>query len=310
MTSHRRILALLAVLVLALAGCGGDDGGGEGSDDARSLLKKAFSKQVESADLKLDFKAELDGVEQLRGPLSLTLKGPFKNNGDKKLPTLDWDISAQGAGQKLSAGLTVTEDNAYVSFQGQDYEAGRQFFEQITKSFGQRKPSNEQSLKQFGVDPETWLEDPKVEDGEDIGGDSTRKISGKVDVRKVVQDGLDLLRSPALRRQLQSQGQTVPQIPEVKDKDIDRIEDAINELKFEVNVDENDIARRLFAQAKFEVPEQADAGGLKGGDISFGFVLEEVGIDPEIKAPANPQPLSGLLGRFGLGGGLPVPQQQ
>jgi hypothetical protein len=310
MKSLRRLLLLPVILVIALSGCGGDDGGGGDTQDARALLEKAFSKEVDSADLKLDLKVELEGLPQANGPLSLTLEGPFKNNGEKKVPSLDWKVAANGLGQSLSAGLKVTEDNAYVNFQGQDYEAGKQAFDQLTKSFGQREANEQQSLKQFGVDPATWLKDPKIEDGEDIGGDSTRKVSGEVDVRKVVKDGLELLRSPALRRQLESQGQTVPEVPEVKDEDIDRIERAIRKLTFEVNVDENDVARRLFADARFEVPQGADAGGLKGGSFSFGFVLREVGVEPEIEAPANPQPLSQLLGRFGLGGGLPVPQSQ
>ncbi len=196
-------------------------------------------------------------------------------------------MKAKFAGQTIDAGLVVTEDNAYVNFRGQDYEVGEQLFRQIKTSFDrQRKQTGgQQSLKQFGIDPTDWLEDPEVEDGEDIGGDPTRKISGEVDVRKVVEDVLGALRSPALRKQLESQGQTVPQIdPE----QVDKVVDAIDELRFEVNVDENNIARRLFAEAKFDVPEGVDAGDLEGGEISFGFVLEEVGIDPEIEAPERP----------------------
>ncbi len=91
---------------------------------------------------------------------------------------------------------------------------------------------------------------------------------------------------------------------------MERVTDAIENVRFEVNVDEDGVARRLFAEVDFDVPDDADVGELDGGKISFGFVLEEVGIDPEIEAPSDAQPLSVLLGQLGLGGGLAIPQQQ
>ncbi len=110
-------------------------------------------------------------------------------------------MKAKFAGQTIDAGMVVTEDNAYVSFRGQDYEVGEQLFSQLKSSFArqQKQAGGQQSLKQFGIDPTDWLKDPKVEDGEDIGGDSTQKISGDVDAEKVVEDVLGALRSPALR---------------------------------------------------------------------------------------------------------------
>ena len=309
-----RVPILFALLAVALAGCGGDNGGGgEGSKDAQALLEKAFSKQVDSAELKLDLKADLEGLDQLKGPVSLTVSGPFKSQGDNQLPVLDWDVKARFAGQTIDAGMIVTKDNAYVDFRGQSFEVGKQLFSQLQSSFKEQQKQaggGKQSLKQFGIDPTDWLEAPKVEKGEDIGGDSTHKISGDVDVKKVVEDALGALRSPALRRQLESQGQTAPEPPEVDDEDIEKVTDAIKKLRFEVNVDENDVARRLFAEAEFDVPEDADAGPLEGGRVSFGFVLEKVGVDPEIKAPASPQPLGVLLRQFGLGSGLTLPQRQ
>lgn len=307
-----RLSALLLVLVLALGGCGGDDGGGEGSTEARALLEKAFAKQVDSAELNLDMKADLEGLDQLKGPITLNISGPFKSRGEKALPVLDWDVKVRFAGQTIDAGIVVTDDNAYVSFRGQAFEVGEQLFSQLKKSFAQqqKQAGEQQSLKQFGIDPTGWLDDPELEDGEDIGGDSTRKISGDVDVRQVVKDVLGALRSPVLRRQLESQGQVVPPVPEVSDEAIDKVADAVKELRFEVNVDENDVARRVFAEAEFDVPEGTDAGALEGGKATFSFVLEKVGVDPRIVAPKDPQPFGALLGQFGLGGGLAIPQQQ
>ena len=68
---------------------------GAESKDARVLLQRAFEKQVDSADLRLDFKADLEGLDQLKGPISLSIEGPFKSNGAEQLPNLDWDVKGR-----------------------------------------------------------------------------------------------------------------------------------------------------------------------------------------------------------------------
>lgn len=307
------LLTIIATLALAAVGvgCGGDDGGG-GSDDASALLKKAFATEVDSADLKIDVSADVEGVPQLNGPLSLTIEGPYKSQGKKKLPLFDWDIKAQGAGQSFSGGLVVTTDNAYVQFQGATYEVGTELFTQFASQIEQQSTQSPRSLKALGVDPAEWLSDPEVEDGDDIGGDATQVVTGDVDIERVVKDIFDLIQSPAVKRQLEAQGQAAPEIKEPTQEQLDKAKDAIENLKFEANVDDDDVLRRLFLDAEFKVPEGADAGSVKGGKVSFEFVLNEVGNDPTIKAPSGARPLSELTQRFGLqglGGGAtpPVP---
>ena len=56
--------------------------------------------------------------------------------------------------------------------------------------------------------------------------------------------------------------------------------------------------------ADFTLPEGTGDGEIKGGSLSFDYTLKEVGIDPEIEAPADAQPLSELTQQFAplLGG--------
>lgn len=302
------LIAIVATLALALigAGCGGDDEGGS-SDDASALLEKAFSKPVDSGSLKLDFNAEIDGLAQLSGPLSLSISGPFKSDGPKDIPVLDWDIVAKGAGQTFDIGLKATDDNAFVEYQGESYEVGTELFAQFKQQYAAQQPDGQPTLKSFGVDPASWLEDPKVEDGDDIGGDPTQVVTGSVDVEKVVRDLYAVTKSDAFRQQLESQGQPAPEIPEPSDEDIQKIVDAIETLELKINIDENDVARRLAVSTDFTVPEGTGDGEIKGGSLSLDYTLEEVGIDPQIDAPANPRPLSELTQRFAplLGGAIP-----
>ena len=156
------LLTIIATLALAAvaAGCGGDGGSGS-SEDAEALLDKAFSQEVKSADLKIDMSADLEGVQQLSGPLALTIEGPYKSQGKKKLPLLAWDVSVQGGGQSFSGGLVVTADNAFVEFQGTNYEVGTELFTSYTSELEAQDAQGPQSLKALGVDPASWLDDPE-----------------------------------------------------------------------------------------------------------------------------------------------------
>lgn len=304
-TRSRRSLALfslVAVLTLAAAGCGGDDGGGGGDGDARALLERSFAKQVKSGDLSLSIDADLEGSEMLRGPISVSLSGPFASAGGEQVPQLDWDLAFEGQGQNFAAGVILTEDNAFVDFQGQTYEAGTELYQQFASSFEEQQSGDGgQSLSALGIEPDQWLDDPTLEDGEDIGGDSTQLVTGTVDVGSVTQDFAELLQSPAFRQQLESQGQ---QIPEPSEEDLQRLEDAVENVSFEANVDEEDYVRRIALEVDFTVPEEdaEGAGGLEGGTVAFDYTLESVGGSPEIEAPADAAPITELLQRFGLGG--------
>jgi hypothetical protein len=302
----RPAVALASLLVVALigAGCGSSDSKSSGSTDAGALLKKAFATPIKSAVLDVDAKVDLDGVKGINGPIEFKIAGPFKSNGPKALPVAAFKLNAAGAGQNITGGFSLTKDNAYVTFQGQSYELGTKIFNSLKSGVAsapaQQKPST--VLQKFGVDPSKWLTDAKVEDGPDVGGDSTRKITGTVDVARLVKEVFAAAKSPSLRKQLQATGQPVPAIPKVSDAQLKQVEDAVKKATVEVDVDGNDIARRVAAAVDFEIPKGVNAGSLKGGSAAFEFSFPKLGVEPNVQAPSNPQPLSALLGAFGLGG--------
>ena len=307
MLKFSRLFALLALLAVGLlAGCGSDDssGGGSGgakSEDPTALLEKALASHVESGELKVDASFDVKGSSKVSGPVTATIEGPFKSRGKEKLPLLDWDVSLSGAGQNFSGGIVATEDNAFVKFRGQTYEVGKQLYDQFVRQQAQQTKSGPQSLKDLGVDPATWLQDAKVGDGESIGGSATRKVTGRVDVEKMVDDILEAAQSPAVRKQLQSSGQSVPQ---VSDADKQKVVDAVESADLTVNVDDDDIARKVVLAATFKVPEGVDADGATGGSFELSYELPKVGGDVDITAPSDAKPLSLLLQQLGLGAGM------
>ena len=288
------LLAIAALLSVGLIACGDDDDGGGGAQttDARTLLKKAFASPAESGDLRLKVSVDLDGGG-VEGPIGLTLTGPFESRGDASLPKADWDVSVNAGGLAFQGGIKLTDDNAYLEFQGDAYELGN-LISKVPED-----AREEGFLENLGFDPASWLDDPKVEDGQDIGGDSTRRVKGAVNVEKVVRDVLGALDSPELKRDLGPAGDLISP-PELSEEDFDKMREAVDQFDFEANVDEDDKLRRILMKAKFDVPSDAGVGDLQGGTITIDYVLEKVGGEVDVEAPSNPQPIGQLLQKFGI----------
>jgi hypothetical protein len=308
-----RLLPLLAVLAALAAGvlaaCGSDDSSkkssSSGSSDPEALLKKAFSTHVKSGVLDLRALANIQGTGPANGSFAVKLHGPFQSRGAKKAPLVDFKIELAGAGQSQQGSLTTTADNAYVGFRGQEYEVGRdQFKRYLRQAQAGSTKKGKTTFSDLGVNPADWLQDPKVSSGPDVGGDSTRRVSGKVKVRAMVADFAKILRSPRVKQQLRRQGQSPSRIPTLSKSDLDQVDKAIKRATFTVDVDDKDRARGVALSAVFAAPSGA-SGSVKGGTVRFSYTLPEVGTTPKITAPKGAKPLALLFQQLGAGSAMP-----
>lgn len=292
----------MLAIVVAGAGCGSAGGGGGSSSEGAALLERAFAAKnaVQSGDLKLRLRADVEGLPSLDGPLELRLDGPFKSNGRGKLPSLDWGVAFEGAGQKLSGGVIATQRNAFLRFQGRSYALGESTFARLTRRLERSHPDRPRGPGQLGLDPAAWLKNPKVEDGDPVGGDDTRKVTGSIDVRKLVRDLVELVRSPAVRGRRRRDPGAPPALRGPSKHDLKAIEDSIERVDVELNVDGDDVLRRFFTEVEFNAKDDGRGKDVKGR-LSLAYVLRKVGGDPVIRAPAGARPLSELVGGLGLG---------
>jgi hypothetical protein len=313
------LLAVLALLAAAAIGaCGGDDG-----EDAQTVLDETFSndEQVTSGVLDLNIEATAEGSQG--GSANLSLSGPFQGAEDDPtaLPQLDFTAtaSAEGAGQSFSfdGALIVSEDNAFVEYQGETYELGKDLFNQFKQAAEQSaaqaeetqeaeggslsetiQASCEQSVSQSGgdtsacdIDFSSWLTDLESEGTEDIEGTETDHISGSLDVEQMFSDLTEL-----------SAATGEAQIPE---EQLDQASEVISDASFDLysGVDDR-ILRGLDFNLGIDPSALpgAEAAGVESADVSFSLRLSGVNEPQTIDAPTNARPIDELLGQFGLGG--------
>jgi hypothetical protein len=291
-------LVVLALTASVLAACGGGDSG-----NVADTLDKAFSTPIKSARIDLEVTLELDGVKELKGPVKLSVQGPYETGGSKTIPKADWDIAASAAGQNFTAGFISTGDNAWVGFQGQNYEVGKQAVAQINQQIAQAAGKNKnKGLSEFGIDPRHWLKDAKDEGGEKVAGVDTNHVSAVLDVSRFLDD---------LNQVVQKAGGSAGASAQITPAQKKQIEDIVKNPRFDVYAGKDDnVIRRLSADLSFTVPsdKQAQVGGLKSGTLSFSIEFADVGKPQTISAPESAKPLSELTSQLGglgsvLGGG-------
>lgn len=281
--------SIACALALLGAGCGGDDD--EADSSPRSLLSTAASKQIDSAEVNLHTDANVPGFPILGSRIRISGRGPFVANGPDALPEFDWHVVMRAGGQTFPARVNGIDGKVYVEFMGQFYEADEDLLARLgldAAAAGRQATS----LRQLGLEPDEWLTDVKVGDGQEIGGDPTRLVTGTVVKRAVVDNLLAIVDADRLAEA----GDDVQGLPELDEETADRVADAVDSAKVEVNVDDEDYPRRVYAKLRFTVPDDVEDTAIESGTIVFELVLEQVGdVRVNVEPPFAPEPLSELL---------------
>jgi hypothetical protein len=298
------LLSLLLALVFAVAACGGgSDDEASSSTDVNELLKQTFtgSKDVKSGNLDLALKVEAQGGEsQVQGPVSISLSGPFQAQDEGKLPKFKLEAAFEGAGQSIKAGATSTGDKGYLSFQGTDYVVEDRVFDQFKAGFEQAQKQGsdqKQSFASLGMDPRNWLTDPQNAGDSKVGDDDTIKITGGIDVAKLLDDVNNAL-SKASALGLGGAGQVPEKLTEQQKREV---AEAVEDPRVEIYTGKEDtILRRLVVNLGID-----DKASGSSGRVGFDVSITDLNEDQDIAEPADAKPFNDLLGQLGglgLGG--------
>jgi hypothetical protein len=317
-----RSLALVAVAsgAVGLAGCGGGDAGtadsaSSGGTDAKTLLVNTFQPSTDGSKIKsglieLKVSGKMTGASPLDG--SAEARIAIDQAKDGALPEFSADVAVEGqqkGGQKfdLKAGGTYVGNRFYVSYDGEDYDVGEELSKRAVSSLQQAvkessgQDAQQQVMGQLGLHPETWLNDPKVDGDEEIGGVDTYKITGAVNLQALVPD---VLAAAKKAQSLAGPTASKQKVPTVTDAQLEKVAEQVKKLDVTIWTGKED---RILRQLKVDV----SLGGTDAKDVldgSLQLTLTGVNEEQKIEAPSDTKPITELMpklgGLFGAASGL------
>lgn len=315
----KRIISILLAAAIALAviaGCGGGGGGGEDTDE---IIKATFDRDVDSGRVTMNIGANLRGLSQASGPVSIKVSGPFDGLRDKikdtrRLPKLALTLAVGAGGQSFTGGFISTGDRAFVGLQGTNYVLGRDDFNrlrnQLQSAQERDRKSNQPDFAALGVNPQNWLKNPSKKGTEDVAGEPTEHIAAEVDVPKLLDDVDEVLKRVKSSSQAGLTAEQRRQLPGRIPPDTKKqIVSAVKEATFDLYSSKDDkTLRKLDVHLKFDVPEslRERLQGLRGGTVDFTLQLSDVNKPQTVTAPKGARPFSELQQQLGSGalGGL------
>lgn len=299
------LIAALTVLATAFAACGGSDGdGGSGGGNAQAVVDEATLDGVKSGNLDLALGVKIEGDKP--GEVDVSLSGPFKSEGKGQLPQLDMTAKANGSvGDEdvdFDGGLVLLSNKAYVNYEGTEYEVDPTTFSFVKSNLqgGGGGQSDEATACQDAVgelNVADFVENLSEDGSADVGGTSTTKVSGDLNIGGAIDLLVDLGEDPACSAQLKAAG-PIPSAAELEEAK-DEVQSALKDAHVDLYVGDDHIVRRISAQLTIE-PQDSGDGGAETVELDVDLTLTEVNEDQTISAPSGAKPLSDLFLKLGI----------
>ena len=287
------VLALAAACVVVVAGCGGSSG------NAVGLLKQTFCGQhsVKSGNLDVALTITPSGSRTLKGPISLSLSGPFQSLGPGKLPKSDLTVALSALGNSTSVGIISTGTNGYITFSGSSYQLPKSSFQRLESSFSSfASPpgctSKSGILSKLHIQPLHWLTNPQVVGTESVGGAQATHIHAGINVSALLGDLSSFLKqAPGLAGSSGLSQSTVAAVAS-----------AIQNPSVDVWTGASDkTLRRLNIHLTLPVTGQISTllGGLRSAGIGLSMQYGDLNQPQTVTAPTNLQPYSQFQTKLG-----------
>jgi hypothetical protein len=260
---------MLCGAAIALSGCGAKEA---------AVVKGAFGQDIKSANIELTMSAK-----SAQETVNVSLAGPYESNGKDKLPSADLALKVEGAGPKTIEGrLISTGDNAFVEYEGETYEVGKDKIAELQKE-GAAGGTNQLSaadIRQLMGTMQDWFPESDTQENADLDGEAVTRVMGKLDLSKALTDLKALAAKPGMSG--------AEPLKQLSGGDIKRIERMVSDPKFTIDVGKSDGKLRRI-QASIKVDDKSDSGTL---DFSLRF--KDVDKPVTINAPSSGKPIEEL----------------
>jgi hypothetical protein len=263
------------VAAVALGGCGAQEA---------QVVGGAFEKPIDSANVTINLSMANDRGEGT----SLSLAGPMKSNGAGKLPSVDWKLRLVGANpQPIGAEIFSTTDDAFVVYDGETYEVGRDNVAKLKLGGGPSGLDLSKVLSQM----RDWFPNTQTQSDATLNGEPVTRVSGNLDLSAALK-GLKQLDSGAFKG-----------VKQLSPSDLRQIDEQVSDPRFIVDVAKSDgKLRRVFARMRVKQ-------GREAGTIQFMIAFRDVDKPVTITAPTSGKPIDQLVQKLGqdFGGGRTGP---
>jgi hypothetical protein len=305
MARSRLLIAFLALAVATtvLAACGG------GSDTPQEVVKEATLQGIESAELDLSLGLDVKG--EGGGHIDASLSGPFQKRDGEELPELDLGGEVNGSlgGERVDfeGGLTLFPNKAFVEYRGSEYEVDPTTLSFVKSAFQRQMKKQgggsegENGCREAVAELELTKFIDNLRDGGEVevGGTTTRRVSGELDVSAAIGALMDVIDNPACSEQLSAAGQLPPL--QALERAKRRVEEAVKKAHVVLYVGDDHIVRRISVDAAVEPPKRAAReSGAESVRMDFELTLTGVNEEQTIAPPERAAPLSDLFLRLGI----------
>jgi len=258
-----RRLLVVAVAAIALSGCGSDEA---------NIVRGALENDIKSAQVEITFVSSENGVDR-----RITLAGPYRSNGEGKLPGLDLKVETTGMMQQLAGRLVTTEKNAFIVYDGETYEVGEG---EIAK-LREKGDARELDLNSLMGKMRDWFPDTERPVPATLDGEPVTRVSGLLNLTEALKDLNGMSGQPGFE-----------QLKPVDKEKIKTLAKAVKNPRFTLDVGRDDgKLRRLVASA------HVDNEG-RSGELRFSLRFKDIDKPVTIDAPTSGKPIKALGEKF------------
>jgi hypothetical protein len=298
------LFAILAALATTFAACGGGDDSDSSGEDPQKVVESASLKGVTSGELEMSLHVKADTEEG--GEVDVELSGPFEAKTQKELPQLDLTASVSGSAEgediNFDGGITLLTDRGFIEYEGAAYEIDPTTFGFVKSALEQAQQQGESETGNItacqeaaeGLEFSQFSDNLANEGSEDVGGTSTTKVSGDLNVSGAVDALIELTEDPACKSQIEAAGDTLPldELEEAKGQ----LTKAIKKSHVDLYVGEDDIVRKMALELMVESPEDAS----ETVELELEIAVNGVNEEQSFSTPENAKPLKALFNKLGV----------